>query len=217
MTHLLTRLYANEKIVEIARNRLWRAGFPKNATRVIAKRDGEDTAALMKRIQGAHVPERAAGVYAESVAAGNMLLLVTADYKPLSARKIGRTILDELDPVPSNLEDQEFKLGWVKDHAPSVMKDCPRFLTGENETTSAYFSEQFGFGTVSKKPRRIKVSSGGPILPFPALTTGRKAKSAMSGGGHMSRLFWPMKLISTGARRNSVIEGGARPLSRLLG
>ncbi len=219
MTHLLTRLYADEKTANAVQDRLLLAGFPRHTMRVFTLRDGEDRDGAMRRISAVRVPERAASVYAENVAAGNVLLTVTADYKPLGARKIGLKILAASDAMPTNLEEQDFKLAWVKDHAPSIMKDHPRLMTGEPHygAPRASFSAQFGFGTLSTKERRNKVGKGGPVLPFGTLKTGRNANSAMSGGRHMSRMFWPMSLLSKGERRPSVIKGGGTPFSRLFG
>ena len=53
--------------------------------------------------------------------------------------------------------------------------------------------------------------------PMPLVTHGRKANSAIHGGKHMSRWFWPQRLVSTASRRTSVIRGGGHPLSRLFG
>lgn len=219
MTHLLTRLYADEKTVHTARERLHRAGFPRYQMRTISKRDGEDRDALMKRISNARVPDRAAGVYAESVASGNSLLVAVADYKPLGARKIGVKVLSEIEDMPTNLEEQDFKLAWQPEPAGSVMKEHPRFLTAEPDYNAgrSSFSELFGFGSVSTKQRRIKVGKGGPFLPMGTIKSGRKASSAMSGGKFMSRMFWPMKLLSTGARGRSVTSGGGTVFSNRLG
>ena len=219
MTHLLTRLYADEKTVHTARERLHSAGFPRYQMRTITKRDGEDHDGLMKRISDARVPDRAAGVYTEAVAAGNSLLVAVADYKPLGARKIGLKVLSEIEDLPTNLEEQDFKLAWEPETASSVLKEHPRFLTAEPDydTERASFSSAFGFGTLSTKERKNRVGKGGPVLPFGTLKTGRSANSAMSGGKFMSRMFWPMSLLSTGARRRSVTKGGGTLLSNLLG
>jgi hypothetical protein len=219
MTHILTRLYADEKTANGVRERLFRAGFPRHVMRVVTLRDNETHDSLMTRITRIHVPDRAASVYTESVASGNALLVVEAGYKPLSARKIGVAVLEQTDDMPSNLESQDFKIGRIKDHAPRVMKDHPRFFTAspDPDHIGGPLSDQFGFNLVSTSNRRLSVGQGGPMFPFAALTKNRNAKSAMSGGGFMSRIFWPMKLVTNARRRRSVIAGGGTPFSRLLG
>lgn len=219
MTHILTRLYADEKTANGVRERLFRAGFPRYVMRVVTLRDDETHDSLMNRITRIHVPDRAASVYTESVASGNALLVVEAGFKPLGARKIGVAVLDETDDMPSNLESQDFKIANIKDHAPRVMKEHPRFLTAspDPDHIGGPLSDQFGFSMVSASRRRNSAGKGGPIFPFGALIKGRNAKSAMSGGGFMSRIFWPMKLVTNAPRRRSAIVGGGTPFSRLLG
>ena len=220
MTTLLTRLYANETVAHDAMDRLFRAGFPRHVMRVIAARANEGRDGAMARIARSRVPERAASVYAEGVASGNALLVVAATYKPLGARKIGVKVLEGTDDLPTNLEQQDFKVATERDHAPRVLKDHPRFLTPspDPDHVGGPLSDQFGFSMVSAMRRRTSATEGGGhILPFGNLMTRRSANSAMKGGGFMSRAFWPMKLITNKPRRSSVIRGGGTPFSRLFG
>ena len=219
MTTLYTRLYADEKTANAVRDRLYRAGFPRHVMRLISGRDGEGHEGLAQRISRARVPERAAAVYTESVASGNVLLVVEAGYKPLGARKIGKKVLAETDPLPANLESEDFKVPKLRDHAPSVMKEHPRFLTAspDPDHIGGPLSDQFGFNLISSHRRRNSVNKGGHIFPFAMVTKGRNANSAMKGGSFISRIFWPMKLVTNAPRRRSAMRGGGHPLSRLLG
>lgn len=220
MTTLLTRLYADEKAARSVMERLYREGFPRHMMQIITKSDKLDRDALTKRIEGAHVPERAAAVYTESVTAGNSVLLVTAGFKPLSARKIATAILNDSDALPANLEAQDFKLPRIKDHAPRVMKDHPRFLTAspDPDHIGGPWSDQFGFGLLSAPRSRTSAKKGGGhIIPVALLTSNRTAKSAVGKASFISRMFWPMKLVTSNRRRRSVISGGGQPFSRMLG
>ena len=188
--------------------------------RIISQRDGEDRDGLQKRIAGARVPDRAASVYTESVVGGDVLLVVEAGFKPLGARKTGLKILAETNTLPTNLESQDFTVAKLRDHAPRVMKDHPRFLTPspDPDHIGGPLSDQFGFSMVAATRKRTSAMSGRKLMfPFAALKSGRKANSAIRGGAHYSRMFWPMKLVTNAPRRRSAIRGGGTPFSRLLG
>lgn len=220
MTTLLTRLYADERTANGVRESLYRAGFPRHVMRVISQRSGEDHESLSKRIAGARVPDRAASVYTESVVSGDVLLVVEAGFKPLGARKIGLQVLSETDSLPTNLESQDFTVAKIRDHAPRVMKDHPRFLTAspDPDHIGGPLSDQFGFSMVSATRKRTSAMSGGKqMFPFSSLMPKRKANSAIRGGRFYSRMFWPMKLVTNKPRRRSAMAGGGTPFSRLLG
>lgn len=215
MTHLLTRLYANEGTVDAICDRLSMDGFPLYKLRTITMHAGEDTVALAARIARAKVPASAAEAYASAMTSGQALLLVTADYKPLGARKIASAILGKTDSIDVGLTDPDFKLAWEEDHAPSILKDHPRFFTAPADPSYPVMSvsEQMGFGTLSTKTRRIRVGKGGPVLPMGTLSRGRTARSAMSGRRHIL----PLKLLNSAPRRLSVSRRGGPVLSRLFG
>ena len=220
MTTLLTRLYKDESTANNVREQLFIAGFPRHTMRIISLRDGDSRNSLSARIQAARVPKRAASSYAENVTEGHVLLVVAATYKPLGARKIGLKILSGTETVESKLKTQDFSVPTIPDHAPSVMKDHPRFLTPspDPDHVGGRFSDQFGFKLLSaSRPRNSATRGGGHIMPFKKLRTGRRANSAMRGGSYISRIFWPMKLVTNNRRGMSVLRGGGHPLSRLLG
>ncbi len=220
MTTIFTRLYASQDIAAGVRDRLYRAGFPRHMMRIVTCHANGEPHGLMSRIRKARVPAREASVYAARVAEGGALLIVTAGYKPLGAVRIGREALRGTGALPCNVEAEEFKVAKLPDHAPSVLKDHPRFLTAppDPDHPGGPLSDQLGFSMVSSTRRMNSALKGGRLIfPFPALTRGRNARSAIKGGGHYSRVFWPMKLVTRKPRRRSVIPGGGHPFSHLLG
>jgi hypothetical protein len=48
----------------------------------------------------------------------------------------------------------------------------------------------------------------GHIFGNDPIIHGKTKTSAMRGGGYMSKMFWPMKLVSTGRTSTSAIHGG---------
>jgi len=220
MTTIFTRLYPNPNVAEGVQDRLYRAGFPRHSMRVVTRQPDDGVSDIKLRIDRARVPDREASVYAEGVVNGNALLIVAADYRPLGAVKTGRRILEGTNALPCNVETEEFRVTTLPDHAPYVLKDHPRFLTAPPDTdhTGGPLSDQFGFSMVSSERRGNSAIEGGKrILPFLTVIKNRRANSAIRGGFHVSRAFWPMKLVTGKPRRNSVIRGGGHPLSRLLG
>lgn len=220
MTTIFTRLYPNPNVAGGVRDRLYRAGFSRHSMRVVTRQPDEEVSDIKLRIDRARVPDREASVYAESVVNGNALLIVAADYRPLGAAKAGRRLLEGTGALPCNVEAEEFRVATLPDHAPYVLKDHPRFLTAPPDTdhTGGPLSDQFGFSMVASQRRGNSAIEGGKqILPFFTLTRNRKANSAIKGGSHVSRAFWPMKLVTGNPRRSSVIRGGGHPFSRLLG
>ncbi len=224
MTTVITRLYADEEAAQRTARRLRFEGFPGNAVQVISAA-GLDRDTLLSRMDRAMVPDEAARGYVDKVSAGNSLLVIRATYKPLGAARIARETVASSPALASGVSPEE---SWVKDppdHAPSVLKDHPRFMTLPIEPEDyrpQLISRELGIPLLSRHKEKRSAISGGRFMskafwPMPLVTRKRKANSAMSGTRHMSRMFWPMPLVSTKERKNSVIRGGAHPISRALG
>lgn len=224
MTTVITRLYADQNAAEAVARRLRFEGFPGNAVQVISA-GGMDRDALVDKMSRAMVPGEAAAGYAGKVEGGNSLLVIRATYRPLGAAQIARDTVARSPALDSGVTPEE---SWVKDgpdHAPSVLKDHPRLMTLPIEPEDyrpGLISEQLGIPLLSRPKARTSAIRGGrhvskAFWPMPLVTRNRKANSAMHGTRHMSKAFWPMPLLSKTPRRNSVIRGGALPLSRALG
>lgn len=226
MTTVITRLYADEtKALAVAKRLRWE-GFPRSAVQVVTTRTGEDQGTLAARMERVLVPAEAAPVYAGRVAGGNALLIVRATYKPLGAARIAREALERTGAIDVGDVPDDVYVKDPPDHAPSIMKDHPRFFTlpfeDDDDFRAGPVTPAFGFRLLSPPRERRSAISGGRYMsrffwPMPLLTRNRRANSAISGGRQMSRAFWPMPLLSTRRRKMSVIRGGALPLSNLLG
>lgn len=224
MTTVITRLYADASKAESVANRLRWEGFPRNAVRVITS-DGRDSEQIRGRLERADVSEAVVADYASQVASGGAALVIQATYKPLGAARLAREIVEDSGAIDSASEHNDYYMPDRPDHAPSVLKDHPRFMTlplEPEDYRGGPISRELGLRLLSPHKARNSAIRGGRHMsrafwPMPLVSKGRKATSAISGGRHMSKSFWPMPLVSTKPRKNSVIRGGALPLSRLLG
>jgi hypothetical protein len=224
MTTVITRLYADTTKAEAVANRLRWEGFPRNSVRVISA-DGGDEEAVKARLSRADVNDAIVGSYASHLAAGGAALVIQATYKPLGAARIAREIVGKSDAVDAASEHNDYYMPDRPDHAPSVLKDHPRLMTlplEPEDYRGGPISRELGIRLLSPRKARTSAMRGGRHMskafwPMPLVSKGRKARSAMSGGRHMSKAFWPMPLVTTKPRKNSVIRGGSLPLSRMLG
>ncbi len=225
MTTIITRLYADEKSASKAADRLWRARIPRRALQVVSAKSGESKSDLKDRLKSAKVHASALTAYADKIADGNAVLVARTTYKPLGAAKIARDLLAKDQTISvAKVTDEHFEADGP-DHAPSVFKEHPRFLTvlgppGEGHGDPV--SKSLGWRLLSAHKTRNSAWHGGGHVsrmfwPMKLVSKNRKASSAKRGGGHMSRAFWPMPLISRNKRRLSVIQGGDHPMSRFMG
>jgi len=226
MTTVITRLYADEKTADMVAQRLRWEGLPARAVQVITGA-GSDRPAIEASMNRAKVHETAVPAYADRVAAGAALLVARATYKPLGAAQIVRDVTARSKPLDVGDVVDDHYMPDEPDHAPSVLKDHPHFLMLDlefGEYKGRPISEELGIPLLTRghRNRPIHVFRGGKHVsklfwPMPLVTRKRKANSAISGGRHVSKLFWPMPLITRKERTRSVIRGGALPLSRALG
>jgi hypothetical protein len=226
MTTVITRLYDNEETASATARRLNREGLPRHALQVITAK-GLSREEIAERMKRASVHDSALTTYADHVAAGNALLVVRATYKPLGAARITRDITARtpVKTVGGVVDDHYLPDG--PDHAPSVLKDHPRLLSLDlepGEYKGGPISAEVGIPLLTRghRNRPLHVFRGGGHMsrwfwPLPLVTRKRKANSAISGGRHVSRLFWPMPLLTRKERTRSVIRDGALPFSRALG
>ncbi len=215
MTTIITRLFPDHASAQKAADRLIFKGIPKRDCTVIAA--GDDA---KSRMADAQVHASSVDAYARGLASGNAVLAVRATYKPLGAVQLTHDILDRYDTVDVGRVTEEQKLAWKPDHAPSVMKDHPLFLTVPGLTVSGPVTSSFGMRMT--KPHRderplTNRRSSRMFWPMKLVSQKKRTSSVFHGGRHMSRMFWPMPLLSGGERRKSVIPGGGLPLSRRLG
>ncbi len=218
MTTVLSRLYQTEHAARGMRDRLMRAGFPGYVLSLVAARDGDTDAAIKARMVQALVPEDAAEAYAARVAEGASLVVVRATYKPLNAVRIATEAFDSSGALPVNLPSQSFKVPTPRDHAPSVLKDHPRFLTiAPGQGGGAFLlSDRLGLRLLSPQKRRDSVLKDAPRFFGRAILRKKRKLSTMQ-PRPMSRVFWPMPLLIHTSRKRSVVPGGGTVFSRWLG
>lgn len=216
MTALISRLFADEATAQRAVKQMMFRGFPSRSCIMISNSDTAE--AHLKR---AKVHESAIAPYAAAIAAGNVALVIQATYKPLGAARLAREIMGKLDPLDAAGATEEHVLPWQQDHAPSVMKDHPLFLSVV-DIPVPHGPITANFGMRMTKPRSTKK----PLInkrvsrvfwPMPLVSKKKRSSSVLSGGRKMSRIFWPMPLLSSKPRRKSVIPSGGTPLSSRLG
>ena len=224
MTTVITRLYADQGKAEKVAKRLHWEGFPKYALQVISA-DGKDSDAVRSRLERADVNNEVLSDYAAKISSGAAALVIQATYKPLGAANIARDIVEKSDALDSASDYNDYFVPSRPDHAPSILKDHPRLMTlplEPDDYRGGPVSRELGIRLLSAHKSRNSAIRGGrhvskAFWPMPLVTSKRKANSAMHGGRHMSRAFWPMPLVTTKPRKNSVIRGGALPFSRLMG
>ncbi len=214
MITVITRLYRDEASARGVVGRLYRTGFPKNAITLVSKSDGD----VEGRIARALVPEHVAEALAAKVEDGNSAVIVRATYKPLNAVRIANETFETSGAVSSGLEAESFRVKAPKDHAPSILKDHPRFLTLDGSVRGGpTLSEQLGLRRLSPHRRRDSVINGGRLFFGDGVLRGRQAKASLKTGKFMSKAFWPMPLLSKKKEGLSVLPGGGHPFSRLMG
>ena len=211
-----TRLYSDVQSAEGIRARLYREGFPAYLLKVIP--GGGDLKAAQEMMLRWQVPEKTAKSYISKMKTGASLVIVRADYRPLMANQIARETFRTSGALDIGLDQEEFAVKAPLDHAPSILKDHPRFLTQapKQDAPRELVSERLGYRLLSAPSPRHSVNDGKRVLGG-RVKTDRRANSVLAGAPYMSQKFWPMRLLSDRKPGTSVIEGGGHPFSRLLG
>jgi len=218
MTTIITRVFPDAAEAESAVRRLTLRGLPRQDRHIITQ-SGDVKGALTQ----AQVHKSAVTPYASLIAKGHAVLVVHAGFKPLGVARITRDVLAKFDTIDAGAAAvEEHKLAWQPDHAPSVLKDHPLFLTLPDMPMPGRISSSFGMPLLKEHKDKGSLSKSGKpasrfFWPMPLLTKKSRSSSVFSGGRHMSKLFWPQRLVSTGERRKSVIPGGGTPFSNRIG
>ncbi|MCU0911946.1 MAG: hypothetical protein MUE98_11565 [Rhodobacteraceae bacterium] len=181
MTTIITRIYRSNADAEAAAAELDSAGHPRENVDIVSEPDiFRSGRSLAQRIADARVGKASAGIYEAEVRSGRTLLVVRAPVVPFGAARNAIAIVDRHEPL--------YVSGVVSNEYIRERPKTELFLSILPDHNRGTVSEAFGLRTLS--PRRPRTS-------------------AMSGGGYMSKLFWPMPLLSRKQRRSSVIHGGA--------
>jgi len=215
MTTVITRIFEDEAAASKTAKYLRLKGLPDSAVKVIAGGDADD---LSEALRKAQVHEDAVKPYADSIKKGHAALIVRATYVPLGAPRITRDILARRDTVDMGDVMEEHYFTDPPEKSKSILKHHPRFLTARIRGGGPVMGPK----TVIRN--RKATSAVGKerhvsrlFWPMPLLSTKERRIKVHRGGRYMSKSFWPMPLLSHKERRKSVVEGGGPVFSRALG
>ena len=194
---IITRVFPTEAAAKSAAERLTAKGIPERHVDVVTA--GPRAQEFMERAQ---VDASAMAPYMTRLKAGNAVLSVRTTYKPLEAARITREFLAKRDTIPvANVVDDRF-VADVPDGSPSILKDHPLFLTLPRSTRGGGpVSDGLGIGMLKQRSAKRPLMNHDKRMsrmfwPMKLLSTKRRSRSVISGGRQMSKVFWPMRLIS---------------------
>lgn len=184
MTTIITRLYSDSSAAAAAKASLLGYGLEEDVIHIITADVSGGAAAAMK---AARVTAQSAKAYLAAMTGGQALLVVQAPFNPVGTARAAIKVLRKHPALNVGLEDEDVYLREYPDarHANRVMKGGPLLMSNA-------FS----------RPSHGHILGSNPILESKPRT------SAMRGGGHMSKAFWPMKLVSAPRQSSSAIRGG---------
>jgi hypothetical protein len=184
MTTIITRLYPDVATATSVASALQASGHNPSTIDIIT-RSGDGP--VSDRLRRARVQSASAAVYAPRIEKGGALLVVRAPFAPMGTARHAIRTVNKTPALNVGLEDEDVYIREQPnvDIAGKVMKGKVFFMSNPFRSTT--------HGHVMGK---------NPILPS------RPRTSAIAGGGYMSRMFWPMKLVTTGRQASSAISGG---------
>jgi hypothetical protein len=184
MTTIITRLYSDSSAAAAAKASLLGYGLDEDVIHIITADVSGGAAAAMK---AARVTAESAKAYHAAMTGGQALLVVQAPFNPVGTARAAIKVLRKHPALNVGLEDEDVYLREYPDarHANSIMKGGPLLMSNS-------FS----------RPSHGHILGSNPIMESKTRT------SAMRGGGYMSKMFWPMKLVSAPKQGTSAIRGG---------
>lgn len=184
MTTIITRLYPDLATARRVVEALEANGHDPSTIGMIAKGgDGSPEA----RMAEARVPNASAAAYAPGIARGGVLVVVHAGFAPIGAARDAIKVVNRTPSIDVGLDDEDV---YIREQ-PKVE------LSGKILHGKVFF-----MSNPYRTPGHGHILGSNPILPS------RPRTSAIRGGAYMSRLFWPMKLVTTGREGRSAIPGG---------
>ena len=180
MTTIITRLYADTATAHAVAAALVAGGIDAGDVTVIAS---ADTGAM----KAARVNLASAAKYAAAMTGGQALVVAEVGFNPVGAARKATKIVGRTASIDCGVADEEMYEQESVDpaYANRVMKGAPLLMTNP-----------------FARPSHGHILGANPVLPS------RPRTSAMRGGGYMSRMFWPMKLVSAPRTSTSAIRGG---------
>lgn len=184
MTTIITRLYPDPAQATAARASLLDKGQDEDTIHIIMGDNPEAAAAAMK---AARVSSASAAAYLRAMTGQQALLVVEAPFNPIGTAQRAMRVLNKHPALDVGLADEDVYLREYPDarFSNSIMKDHPLFMSNSYSGLSH-----------------------GHILGSNPIIRSKLRSSAIRGGGYMSRMFWPMKLLSRPKESKSAIRGG---------
>lgn len=180
MTTIITRLYPDAATAQSVVAALTAKGhLPENIDII-----GSGEAA---RLRAARVSAHAAAAYGPALTDGRALVVVRAPFAPMGTALSAMRIVNATPSIKVGLADED---EYIREEPDVIVKD--RLMP-----PGTFF--------MSNPHRSLP---RGHILGSDPIIRGRRATSAMAGGGYISTKFWPMKLVSTGRQAHSAMKGG---------
>ena len=183
MTTIITRLYSNLATAETVAAALGQNGYPADDIQVISDGQSPAAAAAMK---AARVDAKAAAAYASAMTGDQALLVVQVGFNPIGAAKNAMRIADRSPSIKVGLEDEDV-----------YYREVPETRVAGNVLTSHPLLMSNPFA----RPSHGHILGSNPVIQS------RPRTSAIRGGAYMSKMFWPMKLVSAGRTSRSAISG----------
>jgi hypothetical protein len=219
MTTIVTRLYESSEAAERVAATLRADGFPEATLSIINEADPA-------RMTAARVDEDAAELYAKAMTGGQALFVCRAPFTPFGAARRAMEVAGSEAAIDAGVTNEnrhvEDVAGRLDSQTPSVFGHHPLMMTREDYVGSGWsgfrVSDMLGWPTVSRRkdrPRTLLQGSPHITRAFgPLLRSAPRKSSVIAGGRHMSRLFWPMPLVTTGTKR-SILGDHPRITERL--
>lgn len=183
MTTIITRLYPDLATAQGVVAALEANGHAPSTIDIITASGGSAEA----RMAAARVPKPSAAAYAPGIAKGAALVVVQAPFAPMGTARDAMKVVNRTTSINVGIENEDF---YIREQ-PSVE------ISGKVQSGTVFY--------MSNPHRRLghgHILGSNPILPS------RERTSAIRGGAYMSKMFWPMKLVTTGRQANSAIQGG---------
>lgn len=184
MTTIITRLYPDLATAQGVVAALQANGHGPTTIDVITK-GGEGSPE--DRMVGARVPKASAVAYGPGIAKGAALVVVRAPFAPMGAARDAMKVVNRTPSIDVGIADEDV---YIREEPK--LEASGKVLPG----TVFYMSNPH------RQLGHKHVMGSNPILPA------RERTSAIRGGAYMSRMFWPMKLVTTNRQASSAVSGG---------
>lgn len=192
MTTIITRLYPDVATAASVSAALQSSGHDPSTIEVITR---SGTGSVADRLRAARVLAASAAAYAPRIDKGDALLVVRAPFAPMGTARHAVKLVNRTPALTVGLADEDV---YVREQ-PEIAK------AGRVQSGTVFY--------MSNPHRNL---THGHILGHNPILPAKERTSAIRGGAYMSRMFWPMKLVSTSRNASSAIRGGSL-MSSLFG